>query len=324
MSLGQRIPGWVKQLFEVVVPRALFLPGLPRIVPTELRVSRVPLERSDQEKIRSARGPIAIALDPSLSLSRRLELPRAASAKADAAINLQLRQTLPGQAQGLLWRSSILRRDSEKIEYGVYILKQSLLDEVLTEVRRLDGQIEYVRIDAKGLAPIWERRPAGARTARNWVGFSALTVVLAGVVAVVGLALDRGALFDLVSARTARIEELEKRRDTLQAKAGEGEKAATAMLQDMSAFSGQSRRLHILADLTDALPDTVWVSELSISGDRLVLSGFSSSEVTDVITLLQDLPWAKDVQLNGTISFDSYSGQSRFEIGLLITPEAKL
>jgi Tfp pilus assembly protein PilN len=69
------------------------------------------------------------------------------------------------------------------------------------------------------------------------------------------------------------------------------------------------------------LPDSVWVSELSISGDRLVLSGFTSAEVTDVIKLVQGLPWAKDVQLNGAISFDSYSGQSRFEIGLLVAVE---
>ncbi len=86
----------------------------------------------------------------------------------------------------------------------------------------------------------------------------------------------------------------------------------------MQLFSDQARRLRLLTDLTETLPDTVWISELSISGDQLVLSGFTSGEVTEVITQVQSLPWAFNVQLNGAISYDSYSGQNRFELGTAI------
>jgi Tfp pilus assembly protein PilN len=322
VSVGQEIRASARQLIEAIVPTALFQSGLPRRTPTELKATTMPLVGPVWEKLKNTRGPIAVILDPSVALVRHVELPKAASSKADSAIRLQLRQSLPSQAQGLIWRSMVLRRDPDKIEYGVYILKQRFLDDLLADLSGLGDQIESIRLDVNGLEPIWERRPASALAAKNWLGFSALSVVLAGVIAVIGLAFDRSALLDLVSTRTQHVAELQERRDTLQAKAGEGEKAAAEALQDMAIFSAQARRLQVLADLTAALPDSVWVSELSISGNRLVLAGFTSAEVTDVIKWVQGLPWAKGVELNGPISFDSYSGQSRFEIGFLVAAEA--
>jgi general secretion pathway protein L len=324
VGVGQRIRASAKHLIGAIVPTALFLPGLPQRTPTKLKTAAVPLNGPVREKIRSLRGPIEVVLDPSLALVRSMELPEAVAAKADAAIGLRLRQTMPGQAQGLLWRSIILRREGEKVAYGVYILKQRLIDELLADLRHLGGRAERVSLDVKGLAPVWVRKPASARMAKNWQAFSALSAVLVGVIAVIGLARDRSALLDLVGTRSLQVAELQQRRDALQAKAGEGDKIAAATLQDMATFSAQSRRLQVLADLTEALPDAVWVSELSISGDTLVLSGFTSAEVTDVINLVQRLPWAKEVQLNGAISFDSYSGQSRFELSLLVAPAAPI
>lgn len=322
MTIGHRISRLVYRLIEAVLPKSLFLPGLPQRALIALRVNAVPVGVALREDIRRIQRPVAIVLDPALALVRRVELPKAVATKADAALGLQLRQTLPGQGQGLVWRSMEIGRTGDKATYGVYIVKQSLLDDLLTELRGLGARVDRIDLGVPGLAPVWERHPATVQTAKNWAGFSALSVILVAVIAVIGLATDRSALVDLVSARSSQVEELERRFETKLTEADEGEKAAAAVLQDMAMFSAQSRRLQLLADLTAILPDTVWVSELSIAGDRLVMSGFSTSEVTEVISLVQSLPWARDVQLNGAISFDSYSGQNRFEIGLLISSEA--
>lgn len=320
VSLGQRMIGAVKHLGEAVVPMALFAPGLPQRATTTVRINTVPLSQLDREKIKRSRGPIYVSLDPALALLRRIDLPTAAASKSETAIGLQLRQTLPAQGQGLVWRSMAIRRERDTTEYAVYILKQSALDSLLVDLRNLGVRVERVSLDVTGLAPFWERRPISIQVTKNWLAFSVLTTVLAAVASIVGLAADRSALLDLTSTRAEQVAELEKRRDALKASEGESEKSAAAALNDIATFVEQSRRLQLLTDLTDVLPDTVWVSELSFSGDRLVFSGFTSSEVTTVINQLRKLPWAREVQLNGAISFDSYSGENRFEIGLVVAP----
>ena len=312
--------GTAKHLGEAVAPMALFAPGLPQRASTTVKVSTVPLGQPDRERIRRSRGPLNVSLDPALALLRRIDLPSAAVSKSDTAIGLQLRQTLPAQGQGLVWRSVAIRRERDTTEYAVYILKQSVLDSLLADLRNLGGRVERVSLDVTGLSTFWERRPISIQAAKNWLAFSVLTTVLAAVASIIGLAADRSALLDLTSTRAEQVAELEKRRDALTASAGESEKSAAAVLNDIATFAVQSRRLQLLTDLTDVLPDTVWVSELSFSGDRLVFSGFTSSEVTTVINQLQKLPWAREVQLNGAISFDSYSGENRFEIGLVVVP----
>lgn len=317
----QRLQVFAQRLIQTMLPTRLFLPGLPQSTPIAVRISSVPLTETDYERMKAVRGTMRIVLDPTLALVRHVDLPKAAAAKAESAIGLQLRQTLPKQAQGLVWRSTIFARNGQTITYGVYILKHAVIDELVVSLRRLGSLVDSVSLDVEGLTPFWERKPASTQAAKNWLGFSVLTTVLIGVLAVIGLSLNRSTLLDLVATRSARVAELEERREGLLAEADAGEKAAAATLQDLTTLIAQSRRLQLLADLTQSLPDTVWVSELSISGDQLVFSGFTSTEVTEVISLVQALPWARDVRLNGTISFDSYSGQSRFEIGLRVLRE---
>ena len=88
------------------------------------------------------------------------------------------------------------------------------------------------------------------------------------------------------------------------------------MATDLARFAQQSRRLVQLVDLTEALPDAVWISELSMTKDQMTLSGFTSQDVAELVKILQGLSWAQEVQLNGAVTFDSYSGQNRFDISL--------
>ena len=138
--------------------------------------------------------------------------------------------------------------------------------------------------------------------------------VLAGV-AVEG---DRAALADIVSLRAQRVAALEERAVSRRAEADQQQETSDTVLSDLTLFISESRRLGLLADLANVLPDSVWVSEISISEDQLILSGFTPDEVTEVISAIGALPWAKTVELNGAIVFDSYSGQNRFQLSLSI------
>lgn len=321
MELRRKIKAWLRCAGEFLFPQSLFLPGLPQPAPDKISIDVLPLSDRARAQVKQARKPLIAVLNHAMTLRRRVELPKAVGAKAEAAIGLQLRQTLPGQAQGLVWRASPLQDIGEKTEFGVYILKQSQLDMVLAELRALDARVDAVVIGVEGLKPIWERAPDLGVKARNWQGFTILAVALIGLTAVIGLESDRIALSDLVASRAIRVAELEERLSKQSESATKDQQSAAAVLNDMDLFAAQSRRLQLLSDLTAALPDAVWVSELSIAQDRIVLSGFTSGDVTDVIGIIQNLPWAEEVQLNGSILFDSYSGQNRFELGLRVADE---
>jgi hypothetical protein len=309
---------WAGQIAEMLLPRGLFTPGLPKAAPVEIRISTLPLDEVPRQAARKARRPLSLLLDPALCLRRRVDLPKAVGAKSDAAIALQLRQTLPGQGHGLIWRATATGRTATQIEYTVHILRQTQIDELVADVRALGAEVAEIKVAVPGLEPLWQRSAGAARTAKTWMAFSALSVAVIGLAAVVGIELKRQELDDLVSSRSARTAALEERLLAKRAEAETGKVSSAGILNDMALFSDQARRLQILADLTAAVPDTVWISELSISGDKLVLSGFTAGKVTEVITKVQLLPWASNVQLNGAISYDSYSGQNRFELGMTL------
>jgi hypothetical protein len=309
---------WAKWLGEALLPRVLFTPGLPKASPAEIRITTLPLDEAARLAARRARRSVMAVLDPALCLRRTVELPSAVGAKSEAAIALQLRQTLPGQGQGLVWRCKESGRAGRQIGYDVYILRQSQLDALITELRGLGADVAAVSVAERGLEPLWQQSPVGATTVKNWKAFTALTVATIGLLAVVGIELKRQQFTDLVAARSERTAALEGRLTATRAKAEDGKERAAGILNDMQLYSDQARRLRVLTDLTEALPDTVWISELSISGNQMVLSGFAEGEVTDVISRIQSVPWASDVALNGAISYDGYSGQNRFELGMTI------
>jgi general secretion pathway protein L len=318
MDIALKFRNWTKVISEAVLPRSLFLPGLPQRKPIRIRIGTFPPDEAARMAARQAKHPVIAVLDPALTLRRQVSLPKAVGAKAESAIALQLRQTLPGQGQGLVWRAAAVERSASSLTYAIYLLKQTQLDDVLASFRALGAEIEAVVIDAAGLEPIWQRFPESDRTAKLWLAFTALSVASVALLAVLSLESDRSELTDLVDVNAQRAAALEERLLAKRAEADRSTAESSALMDDLDRFTTHARRLQLLSDLTNVLPDTTWVSEMTISEDRIVLSGFTSGQVTDAIGLIQGLPWATEVELIGPISFDSYSGQNRFELGLRI------
>ncbi len=320
MAIIDAAKGWVRELGETVFPRALFLPGLPKAGPIRIHIGQLPLDEPTRVAAREARRPVLAVIGSSLCLKRTLELPSAVGAQAESAIALQLRQTFPGQGQGIIWRAKRLRRVGLRILYEIYILKEAQLDEVLSSLSGLGAKVDSVVIAGASGAPIWPRQPVD-KIARTWAAFSALTVSVIGLITVTIVERERQSLDDLVASRSARVEALEARVRDKAAAAVDGSGTTANVLSDMQLFWAQSRPLRHLTDLTEALPDTVWVSELAVSGEQLIFSGFVQGDVSEVIRIVQALPWTSDVRLNGTVSFDSVSGQNRFELALNIVAD---
>ncbi len=72
--------------------------------------------------------------------------------------------------------------------------------------------------------------------------------------------------------------------------------------------------LDILADLTDIIPETAWVSNVTISDGEVKIDGYADS-ASELVTLLEGSPLFKDVAFLSTIT-KTRDGKERFRIGL--------
>jgi Tfp pilus assembly protein PilN len=78
--------------------------------------------------------------------------------------------------------------------------------------------------------------------------------------------------------------------------------------------SGHASALEILRELTQTIPETAWVRELTVSEKEVQLSGYADA-ASGLIPLLEDSPLFKDVVFLSTITKDK-DGKEYFRIGL--------
>lgn len=316
MALLSDIKGALAKLAQLVFPTELFRSGDAFVRPKVIHLAELPTNSETQEAfaLSISEGDLAdIVLSSASVLTKTVTLPRAALGKADAAISLQLKQSMPAQAAGLVWRKSAVSKTAETVVFSVFILKKAQIDTLMALSNTMGAKVSSVGIDVPSVEPFYRADESTSATTlwRN----CALASVLMGTTWVVSQPLVKAGPIK------AEIATLEKSVADLQAKAlearttaGDAAGHAAAFAEAAEQFNGQRQRLDELASLTAALPDDTWVSELDLTGDRLSLTVFSASEPLSILALIDQLPWTGPTQLDGTIIPDSTTGQSRFQI----------
>lgn len=92
-------------------------------------------------------------------------------------------------------------------------------------------------------------------------------------------------------------------------------------LKDMEAYLNSIRSnrvsvLEILKELTQVIPETAWIQEITFSKKGMQLNGYAES-ASDLIPLLEDSPLFKDAVFSSTIT-KGKDGKERFRIGLKV------
>lgn len=307
--------------FWRLVPEAIFRPGFFLAEPQRLLLDTLPLDGKADEKLKEIgvnSGQVILEIAQAACLTRSVLLPKAAIPRAETAIALQVRQTMPAGAKGLLWRSQLVNQKDGGAEFHVFLLKQSQIDEVLATSRKLGADVVSVIVAGAASPPIWTKFPDQNKKLRFWA-FTALCAALLPAFVSIAMTEHRISIVEArVAERTQRIAALQESLVGAREEANKSQSAVTTLQQDLSSFKSQTERVVILADITEALPDDVWISELTITGDQLQISGFATSDVAEISKVLQAESWAKTVRLEGPIILDSYSGQNRFQLSIAL------
>jgi len=296
-----------------MAPAALVRAGLPPRRVRSVLVGTLPLTDPARAALALAGAegaPVDIRLSRELFLVRSVSVPQAARKDAAGAVALQLRQSMPGQAEGLVWRH--VEGPGDGVE--VFILKAARLTELL---QGAGVTVRQVLIDGVDAPPLFDARNETDRAERFWNRAVPVVAVLAlaAVLGVQGLAVMRAE--GAVAEAGARLAALRDEAAAARAEAEARNAQMTAEMADAARLVRESRRLALVADLTRVLGDGVWLSSLALDGGMMRISGFSSGDVAEVLAAIRPLDWVEAVDLDGAVAVDGASGDRRFQ--LLVT-----
>lgn len=268
---------------------------------------------------------VRVLISPEAALTRVLRVPRKAGSKTRQMAELELRQTLPLQGKGMIWRMSDPKPQGDMVEITAFVLKQSHIATIQQALDKRGAVLDRIALaEHPKLSPFAENRAHRMRGAGLWsMAAFFLPVALWGP----GLWQDWNALNThrtqipaLRAQQLALAERAAERRQDQEARRNSqaDSNAAADLLQQ-----GRGRSW-ILAELTRTLPKTAWISEFRLYGADLHLSGFTSADAVALVNLLQDMPWTARAQLDGPLHTDSYSGATRFDLHIVLANQGRI
>lgn len=299
------------------LPAPLFVPGFQREWSVQVRADSLDGDLSARQK----GDRVDVILSDHSALTKTLSVPRSAARKIEDVLDLHLKKTLPAAGNGTIWAYTLGKQGDGKLRVTAKIVKQDELDQLFRAVKSAGMLLRTIRVShSDGELFLLDRRRKVDRPLRVWL---ALTISLF-LIAAFGWFSQKWKVDRDLKIQVARLTTM---KDALTSEAVELKKTeakfseeANSALDDASRLAAQSNRLILLMDLTNALPDSTWLSELSVSGGRIRLSGFSSDDVSSLVQQIEAVTGVDNVVLDGPVLFDSTTRQSRFKVAATLSP----
>lgn len=236
------------------------------------------------------RGPVLLRLPPGLLLEQHVSLPLAAEREPERVLTYEMDRLTPFPADALFWRWALDRRDpvAGRVHFRLSLVPKARLTPVLD--RLAEAGLRPVALEApaadgqsRRLALAHERRRPWQRSAQVLAG-GLCTALAAAAIIIPFINQDRTAadIEARIAALRPQVEQAETLRRTLLERT-----ATTDAIQAGRAQAGEA--LGILAGLTTVLPDDTFLTDLTLRGRQLVISG-ESAAATRLISLLSAEP----------------------------------
>lgn len=290
-------------------------------------VQATPLDAESLDEMFSGRngikGPAVLALDASRYIVRTLSPVKLPSSRARAMAALDLASATPFQPEDVycLALKPAIRSNLGPTTYA--IVKRSLLDPVLERLRSgsasLAGVVMLPRDEQE--APVWKVSPADvARLAGKSSGQRRMTLVAASAVlaAVVGTVFH--AQWTYAAAQTS-IDEILPPLEVKARKIRDELNRRAARVAEISALrrnlSTQRPMSEVLEEVSRVLPDSAYLTDLTVRNGDASLIGFSGS-ASSIIAPIEGSPMFEGAEFTSpVVRTPGYDGE-RFEIKLRV------
>ncbi|MVO18471.1 PilN domain-containing protein [Parasedimentitalea huanghaiensis] len=260
---------------------------------------------------------IDLELGEPLFLTKRIPLPVAAKKNLNKIIDMQIKQSTPGRGENVVWRSIFANKSKQEIEVRVALVKRPVLVKLEADVAARGAQLRTVRLaNFPRVKPLLDNRQTTDRGRRFWSYIIASASVVFCMLILVQTSANLKAQNNQVQLLQDKKTSLEREAVQLRKRLDQSNANFAEISQDIHLFEAGFLRLPLILDLTQTLDDSTWISNLSLNTEALNISGFSGREITTIISDLRALSWVSGVELQGPISFDSFSRRNRFDLSI--------
>lgn len=315
-------PNRLLGLLDRLAPHWVMAPNLGLVRRTVLNLETSEISASDLSKIKRGRQ-VDLLLGPGACLVKTVEAPKSAVRQIASVVDVFLRQNLPGQGKGLVWRIGALKIDGDKVRVNAHVCKDSTLRKLQADVEGRGARLRLVGLahDA-GSAPFMDHRRALNRGGRLWGWLAGLLFL--GAIAAQGWTLQNRVVqaerqaTELRSSRDALSTEVLAMAETVRAaetSRGSGE-------ADILALIAGTGRTQLLERLTALIDSEFWLTEMTVRAHEIRLAGNATGDVVDLVAKLQAAPWVQRATLDGPVTRDPFEGTTRFDL-VIVTREMR-
>lgn len=264
------------------------------------------------------RPEVRLCLHDDQFLALPVEMPDAVESNLDEALRYQLDQLSPFRADQVELAHRIERRDPAHNRIGVSlrIVPDEELEPLLERARSFGAVVHAVDTLAEADPP----RPEGfnllpeSRRPRYVHARARFNMLLAvGLIATLGLVMAQSLIL-----RERTVAALEQDANRLRAEARrvmqmqqELEETLLAANYLAEKRAAQPAVIELMDELTDVLPDDIWLQQFQLQGSELRIQGQADGSQR-VIGLLNESELFRSPEIIGAISIDPRSGQERF------------
>lgn len=272
---------------------------------------------------------VGVVLPVTAGLVRTLRLPLAVEKDLGQVIHHQLDRLTPYQATQIDYDFRVTERHLQQgeIEVEFIAVPKETVRQAVERVESWGGRVAFVDLDRRSTADTGQQylnlardRVRPAQSSNPWRRLDGLLLAANLLVLAVILGLM---LWQRVQTEAALDERLEAAQTKAQVVARL--RSRIKAIEDEQAFlvntrQGSPAAIHLLDDLSRALPDGVWLEQLALQNKELQLTGYSP-RATELIQQLENSEYLRNVRFRASITQDDRVGAERFRVAADIAGE---
>jgi len=261
---------------------------------------------------------LEVVVDPEAVLRFETSLPLAAESDLLAAVGYQLERLTPFSANQVYFGAEVTRRDAGagRLLVNLLVLPRVEVDPLLEQVERLVGKAP-ARVTSAGLSREFNfLRTAGARRKPNRnLALLLVFVAVVAIVAAVPVVRQRAIVVEqneAIGELRGEVRDLVDIRTRLQS-------SLTALGYVREQRAKRPSMVMVLEELSRLVPDTTWLRQVQIRGDKLGIQGEGEGAV-DLVNTLEESPLFREVRFTSAVTHDARLGVDRFQLEAVLEP----
>lgn len=263
---------------------------------------------------------LTLRLPAGKALVTRLTLPATVKADLSQILHFEMDRRTPFSSDNAFFSYDILPGSpAGKLNIVMTVMAKAAVTELLARLAPLGVAIRQVTVTGSAGLPASGNLLPTQTAGKSKLGFALrLCAVAAALVFAAGLYSAWRESEDTVAALRQDMARLRKSAEQVEATRMEIER-----LQLASAFLSDRRRnlltvTQMLADLTHVLPDDTSLTQLSMTDDKLQISGYSAA-AAGLIEKVTQAPAFRAPQFRSAVTQDATAGRERFEMVMTIS-----